>query len=135
MLPLIPPLSTVTTLENQYRTRRCQPSPCLYQRTACSTGPTPKAPRDRPRMALPSSPLGPLLRPRASQRPPTRRHRLPAPPSRRGSHPKHPLATAPVDPEARGAADGTAPHLRDNEAPRISYTANEMVMPRPRGGL
>jgi prepilin-type N-terminal cleavage/methylation domain-containing protein/prepilin-type processing-associated H-X9-DG protein len=34
-----------------------------------------------------------------------------------------------------GGAVSLTPGLQDNQAPRISYTANEMVMPRPRGGI
>jgi prepilin-type N-terminal cleavage/methylation domain-containing protein len=33
-----------------------------------------------------------------------------------------------------GAISGN-PSVQDNQAPRISYTANEQVMPRPRGGV
>ena len=33
-----------------------------------------------------------------------------------------------------GAVSGTA-NLEDNQVPRLSYTANEQIMPRPRGGI
>lgn len=32
-------------------------------------------------------------------------------------------------------ATATNPNIQDNQAPRISYTANEQIMPRPRGGV
>jgi prepilin-type N-terminal cleavage/methylation domain-containing protein/prepilin-type processing-associated H-X9-DG protein len=34
-----------------------------------------------------------------------------------------------------GGASSFTPNLQDTQAPRISYTANELVMPRPRGGV
>ena len=34
-----------------------------------------------------------------------------------------------------GGANGGAAHTQDNQAPRLSYTANEALMPRPRGGI
>lgn len=32
-------------------------------------------------------------------------------------------------------AVATNPNIQDNQAPRLSYTANEQLMPRPRGGI
>src|SRR6266498_1636350 len=34
-----------------------------------------------------------------------------------------------------GGAVSFTPNLQDTQAPRLSYTANELVMPRPRGGV
>ena len=34
-----------------------------------------------------------------------------------------------------GGASSGNPAIQDNQAPRISYTANEQIMPRPRGGV
>ena len=34
-----------------------------------------------------------------------------------------------------GGATAGNPAVQDNQAPRISYTANEQIMPRPRGGV
>lgn len=34
-----------------------------------------------------------------------------------------------------GGAVANNPNIQDNQAPRLSYTANEQIMPRPRGGV
>jgi prepilin-type N-terminal cleavage/methylation domain-containing protein len=34
-----------------------------------------------------------------------------------------------------GGGVATNPNIQDNQAPRLSYTANEVLMPRPRGGI